>query len=336
MMDEPLVSIIVPVYKVEPYLRRCLDSIVNQTYSNLEIILIDDGSPDNCPKICDEYSIKDNRVVVIHKGNGGLSDARNVGLDICKGDYILFVDSDDWIANTCVEIMLDTAINNDVDIVISNFIKTQDLFDIDLSNCTITSTKLLNPIDAVKGLWSEHSTAFTTVWGVLYAKKILENQRFPKGLIHEDLFTSYKFLYQSPKTAFIDLPLYCYFQRSDSITKEYTHPFNKKILPRYERYVYFKNNCESDIVALCLTTLCWEFIAAFVDANLNDNFPLGFENKNKLLCTLRVIVKDSLKFCSLSLIKKFFLFSVYYLPSIYLLYKKTLRFFNLTKSNEIV
>ena len=94
-MSKFLVSIIIPVYKVEPYLRRCLDSIVNQTYSNLEIILIDDGSPDNCPQICDEYAAKDNRIIVIHKENGGLSDARNTGTEHAHGDYIYYLDSDD-------------------------------------------------------------------------------------------------------------------------------------------------------------------------------------------------------------------------------------------------
>ena len=97
MIDK--ISVIVPVYKVEQYLRKCVDSIIKQTYSNLEIILIDDGSPDNCPIICDEYAMKDNRVVVIHKKNGGLSDARNVGIAKSTGKYITFVDSDDYIAS---------------------------------------------------------------------------------------------------------------------------------------------------------------------------------------------------------------------------------------------
>ena len=97
-MATPLISIIVPIYNVEPYLRRCLDSIIKQTYINLEIILVDDGSLDGCPQICDEYEAKDDRIVVIHKVNGGLSDARNVGLDACNGEYISFIDSDDWVS----------------------------------------------------------------------------------------------------------------------------------------------------------------------------------------------------------------------------------------------
>ena len=116
-MIHSLVSIIVPIYKVEPYLHRCLDSIVNQSYTNLEIILVDDGSPDTCPQICDEYATKDNRIVDIHKNNGGLSDARNVGLDISKGEYITFVDSDDWIDKQYVETLLTLITTENSDIV---------------------------------------------------------------------------------------------------------------------------------------------------------------------------------------------------------------------------
>lgn len=107
-------TIIVPVYKVEKYLRRCLDSLVNQTYKNLEIILVDDGSPDNSGAICDEYVQKDSRISVIHKENGGLSSARNAGLEICNGVYVLFVDSDDWVENNYVEAMLEYKTENNV------------------------------------------------------------------------------------------------------------------------------------------------------------------------------------------------------------------------------
>ena len=98
-----LISIVIPVYKVELYLEKCIESIINQTYKNLEIIIVDDGSPDNCPQICDEYSKKDKRIKVIHKENGGLSDARNAGIDIATGKYIAFVDSDDYVSDDYVE-----------------------------------------------------------------------------------------------------------------------------------------------------------------------------------------------------------------------------------------
>src|SRR5665647_2657921 len=102
-MHNPLISIIVPIYKVENYIRNCVDSILNQTYKNLEVILVDDGSTDNCGNICDEYSLKDNRIKTIHKKNGGLSSARNAGLDVAKGEYIGFIDSDDWIEKDMYE-----------------------------------------------------------------------------------------------------------------------------------------------------------------------------------------------------------------------------------------
>lgn len=119
-MDEK-VSIIVPVYNVEKYLDKCIESIVNQTYRNIEIILVDDGSPDKCPEVCNEWAKKDDRIKVIHKENGGLSSARNAALEIAQGDYITFVDSDDWIENDMIQSMLTCAAKNDADIVCCGF-----------------------------------------------------------------------------------------------------------------------------------------------------------------------------------------------------------------------
>ncbi|MDR1460052.1 MAG: glycosyltransferase [Campylobacteraceae bacterium] len=120
-LKQPLISVIVPIYNVERYLEKCLNSIINQTYKNLEIILVDDGSPDNCGKICEEYAKKDNRIRVVHKSNGGLSSARNAGLDIANGEYIAFVDSDDYIAENMYEDLINIARKEMSDIVISSF-----------------------------------------------------------------------------------------------------------------------------------------------------------------------------------------------------------------------
>jgi len=116
-----LVSVVVPIYKVEKYIVRCIESLLNQTYKKLEIILVDDGSPDSCGKICDDYAKKDKRVKSYHKKNGGLSDARNYGMKRITGDYILFLDSDDWILEECIEILLDEALKSKSDIVQSGF-----------------------------------------------------------------------------------------------------------------------------------------------------------------------------------------------------------------------
>ena len=121
MENKPLLSVIVPIYNVEEYLEKCLDSIINQTYKNLEIILVDDGSPDKCPQICDEYAKKDDRIVVIHKENGGVSSARNLGLDIAKGEFITFVDSDDWIDETMYEKMMLKQAEENLDLVFTRY-----------------------------------------------------------------------------------------------------------------------------------------------------------------------------------------------------------------------
>lgn len=124
--QEDLISVIVPVYKVEKYLHRCVDSIINQTYKNLEIILVDDGSPDNCPKICDEYAQKDQRIKVIHKKNAGISEARNAGLEIAQGEFVAFVDSDDYIDSTMYEKMLLLAQKEKNDLVLCGFKKVSE------------------------------------------------------------------------------------------------------------------------------------------------------------------------------------------------------------------
>ena len=121
-MDNLLISVIVPVYNTEKYLGRCVDSIINQTYTNLEIILVDDGSPDNSPAICDEYAKKDQRIKVIHKENGGLSSARNAGLDIAKGDFISFIDSDDWVEKDLFEVLVSLYGKTQAEIIASSFV----------------------------------------------------------------------------------------------------------------------------------------------------------------------------------------------------------------------
>ena len=122
MEKQPLISVIVPVYNVENYLPRCLDSIINQTYTNLEILLVDDGATDNSGKLCDEYAQKDNRIRVFHKENGGVSSARNMGLDNATGEYIAFVDSDDYIDKCMYEIMLNSSVQNNADIVVCGYL----------------------------------------------------------------------------------------------------------------------------------------------------------------------------------------------------------------------
>ncbi|MBR3071813.1 glycosyltransferase family 2 protein [Fibrobacter sp.] len=259
-MQKPnsLISIIIPIYKVEPYLRRCLNSIVNQTYTNLEIILVDDGSPDSCPQICDEYAVKDNRIIVIHKRNGGLSDARNAGLNICKGEYISFVDSDDWVDEKYIEILLELAIKENADIAIGENIQTNDICN---KPNNISKIQIYSSKEALYHLFSQDHIAFTISCGKLYRKELFSNLHFPIGKYHEDEYTTYILFYHSKKIVYTNCILYYYFRHSNSITGS-RHPWD--VLEVFEqRYLFFKDKNEKDLLPLLIVPLCWQLLCAY-------------------------------------------------------------------------
>lgn len=214
-MSTPLISIIVPVYKVEPYLRRCLDSVVNQTYTNLEIILVDDGSPDNCPQICDEYAAKDNRIIVIHKENGGLSDARNAGLDICKGEYISFVDSDDYIELDCMFFLLKQAQDYPCDFVIADYQQSQE--PIDSCHCR-SSEKLIEGNKKIVSIFCRDSYPVCSVAKLYQSEFIKKNNfKFKKGLLFEDQLWACQLATKAQRICINQEKVYHYMARNDSI-----------------------------------------------------------------------------------------------------------------------
>ena len=188
-----LVSVIVPIYKVEKYLDNCVKSILNQTYKKLEIILVDDGSPDSCPELCDKFAEADKRIKVIHKNNGGLSDARNAGIDMATGDYITFVDSDDFLLEDMIETLYCLSEKYKADFVMC---KKMDCGDDDTISTIVPPSDSSN-IKVFEGC--EKMAAYlktnqieTTAWKKLYRRYLLDDIRFPKGKIHEDAFTTYK------------------------------------------------------------------------------------------------------------------------------------------------
>lgn len=214
------VSVIVPVYKVEEYLSRCIQSILNQTWSDFELILVDDGSPDRCPFICDEWAKKDKRIKVIHKENGGLSDARNAGLKIALGKFIAFVDSDDWVNPEYLQILVDSMRNNDCDIVECNIIRTQsknDLVDDFDEKCV--KIDLYQPEDALKELIID-GRFHQYVWNKLYKNNVIDRIFFEKGKTNEDEFWTYKIFGNAKRIGLVDCQLYYYFQRETSIMGE--------------------------------------------------------------------------------------------------------------------
>ncbi|MBU3186343.1 glycosyltransferase [Clostridium estertheticum] len=215
-MNNPLISIIVPIYNVEVYIRNCVDSILGQSYENLEIILVDDGSPDKCGDICDEYRSKNKRIKVIHKKNGGLSSARNAGIDIASGEYLGFIDSDDWIESDMYESLYNALTSHKADISVCG------RYIVDGSRITTISdsekAEVFTRSEALSELvLDEYSGMKNFAWDKLYKKELFNDIRYPEGKYYEDIFTTYKLFSKSNKIVDIKSPKYYYLLRGDSI-----------------------------------------------------------------------------------------------------------------------
>lgn len=214
MCADPLITIVVPIYNVEEYLKRCLDSIKNQTYKNIEAILVDDGSKDSSGKIAEEYASLDQRFVVVHKKNGGLSDARNAGIKVAKGKYVTFVDSDDYISHDCIEFLYNLLKNNKADLSIADFIPTEKSDD----NSRIDNpyTLVMSKQDAFNYMF--YGKVFTHSATVkLYPLEYFTDIQYPVGKFAEDLFTTYKTILKANKIVYSNQIVEYYFQRADSL-----------------------------------------------------------------------------------------------------------------------
>lgn len=210
------ITVIVPVYKTEPYLRRCVDSILAQSFSDFELILVDDGSPDNCGAICDEYSHKDARIHVIHQVNSGLSAARNTGIEWAfshsDSEWLFFVDSDDWIHLRTLEALICAANVTGLQVVIGGYIRTDDTM-AQISDEQVFKPEIWNTDDF---FWN-HNVNAVVAWGKLYKKNCFRLIRYPIGKLHEDEAVTYKILFQYAKIAVIAAPLYYYYINTNGI-----------------------------------------------------------------------------------------------------------------------
>lgn len=215
------ISIIVPVYNVEEYLRKCVESILSQSYHLFELILVDDGSTDGSGVLCDELGRLDSRIRVIHKDNGGLSDARNRGIEVATGKYIMFVDSDDYVLPQMCECLLNAVKKYKCQLAICDFLKVysdnvdeeKDEIDINKVSCTkMKKEDAYNPF-----FYKERYVQFEVAWNKLYDRELFDGVRFPIGKIHEDTATTYLLLYKAKGIVYIDTKLYCYRQRNNSI-----------------------------------------------------------------------------------------------------------------------
>ena len=209
------VSIIIPVYKVEKYLNRCVESVVNQTYSNLEIILVDDGSPDNCPQMCDEWAVKDERIKVIHKENAGLGIARNSGMEMATGDYLMFVDSDDFLSLHAVEVLYRRIKADDSDLAVGKHADAYENGRRDYTYCKQMEDKC-HTVNELLSLMGERDFP-VAAWGKLYNKEVLSPNLYPALRCGEDMWAFSSVLNKCERVSTVNEEVYYYFQREDSI-----------------------------------------------------------------------------------------------------------------------
>ena len=215
IIDNRMVSVIIPAYNVEQYVERCVYSVTKQTYRNLEIILVDDGSTDCTGIICDKLAKEDNRISVIHKTNGGLSDARNAGIDVSRGEYISFVDSDDYIASDMIEHMMNAMCETDISMVVVGFWKQSG----DAREyCGPTTERVVSSEEALKNIYIGHEI-YPASWNKLYRRALFNNNRFAVGMINEDSEIITKLLMECNRVALVSKPLYIYIIREGSITQ---------------------------------------------------------------------------------------------------------------------
>lgn len=211
------ISVIVLIYNVESYLHQCIDSILAQTYTDFELILVDDGSTDHCGVICDEYAQKDDRVRVIHQEYLGVSAARNTGVDAVKGEYIVFVDSDDVVLDTYLETLLNVALAQQADISVCGMITFADGTTPNLNPCQDVSVEVMTGRDACLSIYRMDGKVPVMAWGKLYRTSLFDGIRYPVGRIHEDDATTPRVLYRAKRVALSSEQLYLYRQRAGSI-----------------------------------------------------------------------------------------------------------------------
>lgn len=327
------ISIIVPVYNVENYLNECLDSIIDQTYKNIEIILIDDGSKDSSGKICDEYIKKDKRIKVVHKENGGLSSARNAGLDIASGEYITFIDSDDCVSPYFIEKLYNSCIENKCDIAECDYLN----FDKEplVEHHPIEIEVISKKEKLLRGYKKDFGRT-VVVWNKIYKKYLFNSLRFPIGKTNEDAYLTYKVLYYcKTNIAITNEALYYYRRNNNSIMRR---KFNVKRLDELEAWkehklFYYKNN-EKDLYK-SVTQLYQErlFLYYFyTEENVEDsNIYL-----NNIIKDFRTNLKDYLSINSVSFKMKFKMTILGCMPRLYVLIcksRKKMNDFNERRNN---
>lgn len=304
MIEKDKISVVVPIYNVEKYLERCINSIINQTYKNLEIILVDDGSTDNSGKIADKYKKIDSRIKVIHKTNGGLSDARNKGIRIASGKYISFIDSDDYIAEDMISYLYKLIKDNNSEISICNFQQFSSIEEInDSKDFNIDESNIYNytGVEMLQILLKGNISYGDYAWNKLYLLSLFNNIQYPIGKKMEDIGTTYKLYFNSKKVTIGTEKKYFYYKRNDSILgKNDIKVYQDKLELSIERIEWLqKRNVKLDYTDYNID-LINKIIELYRNNNNIDSKKYFYEKKydlllDKLLKSIKIFNKVSLK-----------------------------------------
>ena len=273
---EPLISVIIPVYNVEKFIERCLKSILKQDYQNIEIIAVDDGSTDNSGKVCDMIASEDNRVKVLHISNGGAGQARNIGIEQANGDFIMFMDSDDYLLEGCLTRMLLLAIEKELDMVQCSYVKGYE------ESCE-------KKIEIGEELILTTNEAFRTrkinisVCAKLCKKEIVKDLRYPPKSLFDDEFFTYKMIYAAKRIGFIDEPYYYYYQSDNSIMRSKKKELPLGYIEAYrERIRFFEERGEEELVGISHKELAIRLMLSY----LNGKKYSDFANKKREIADL--------------------------------------------------
>lgn len=321
MEYHPLISVIIPVYNVEKYIRQCVDSVVNQTYDNLEIILVNDGSQDRSGKICDAYADQDSRIQVIHQKNSGISAARNAGLNFATGEYVMFLDSDDWLRADAVEIMLSKALANGAQMTICNITLS---YEADFSGHK-TSTKsplteaCFSAEEVIAKLIEPESWYYVTMNKLCHIS-LFNNLRFPEGFLHEDAAVAHRIIGRCTKIVTITEPLYFYRQSNSSIMgSEFSIRRTDNLSSLADRIEYahemkWKMLEEKTLIRYFYHFMDWYFRFQKVPENM-----LYFSRMEK---SLKRVLPYALRSHSLNVNQKLYMVIIRFSPDLYAFAKK--------------
>lgn len=309
------ISIIVPVYKVDKYLNRCVESIVNQTYKDLEIILIDDGSPDSCPVLCDEWAKRDNRIKVIHKQNAGVSAARNAGIEIATGDYIGFVDSDDYIQPQMFEKLLKNITDNKSQLAVCGLFKDELQIKADNCQCAASDAALAMLFNIIDYPYFEGY-----VWNKLYDSEIIKvnNLRFDISLkMSEDTLFNFKYLQYADKVSILNSSEYHYVYRAMSVMNNKNLDNDFKMIALID---YFIDHANSQEIKDCVVRWAYKYWVKAVDGYVV--YKEGCEYQKHVISLLKKYKAFVLRDKYFSKVEKLFSILICNFKFVYIIYKR--------------